>query len=73
MCTLQVLHTLTYVDCLGGSLSLGIVTRLAVSYSRVTEGCYLEENGLGKKEEAMLSLSQPPFIRVLVAAYIAPG
>ena len=48
---------------LGGLLSLGVVTHPAIGYSRVTEGCYLEENELEKKEKAMLSLSQPPFIR----------
>ena len=45
----------------------------AISYSRVMEGCYLEENGLGKKEEARQRFVEAPFIRIRVAAYIAPG
>ena len=58
---------------LGGLLSLGVVTHPAISYSRVTEGRYLEGNELEKKEKTMLSLSLPPFIRDRVTAYIAPG
>ena len=63
------------VDCLGWvtqSRGCNLPWQSVTPGSR--RGAIWKINGLGKKEEAKQGfLSKPPFIRVLVAAYIAPG